>query len=100
MNVFSNSKWNNTFTIKIKVGTNIKNDGKAKIHSVKTVIVHPDFKSKSLNNDIALIKLNSPLLYNNVTRPICLPESNLSVKKLMSYRYCVISGFGFLDRSR
>ena len=98
--MFSNSEVSDISEITIKVGTNIMNDGKAKIHTVEKIVLHPNFTSKPLHNDIALIKLKSPLLFNNVTRPICLPDSYLSDEKLMSYRFCVVSGFGFLDRSR
>ena len=40
-------------------------------------IVHPKYNKKTLNNDIALIKLSSPISFpsNNKIAPVCLPES-------------------------
>jgi len=39
---------------------------------VDTIIVHPDYVSTSKYNDIALIRLNSRVKFNNHIRPACL----------------------------
>ena len=77
------------------MGTIIENDPKAERYLVEFFVIHPNY-SGSLD-DAGLIKLSKPILYNNVIRPICLPESNFGKERLMSYRHCVLSGFGYKD---
>jgi secreted trypsin-like serine protease len=44
------------------------------------VIVHPNYDSNTLSNDIALIKLSSPLdVTNSSIRTICLPSINSTI---------------------
>ncbi|XP_055875628.1 atrial natriuretic peptide-converting enzyme-like isoform X3 [Biomphalaria glabrata] len=38
------------------------------------IIKHPAFSIKTVENDVALIKLDKPLAMNDFVRPICLPE--------------------------
>lgn len=40
----------------------------------ETLIIHPDYDEKSLENNIALIKLNNPVMFNEYISPICLPQ--------------------------
>ena len=41
------------------------------------IIVHPDFDTKRLENDIALLKMaGEPLVYQPNILPICLPQHN------------------------
>ncbi|KAG7507235.1 mast cell tryptase-like [Solea senegalensis] len=46
--------------------------------TVSKVIVHPDYNNTLLNNDIALMKLSSPINFTDYIRPVCL-ASNSSV---------------------
>lgn len=41
-----------------------------------TVIVHPNYESKTLENDLALIKLKKPVPFREDIQPICLPHVN------------------------
>uniref|UniRef100_A0A8C3SLQ3 Peptidase S1 domain-containing protein n=1 Tax=Chelydra serpentina TaxID=8475 RepID=A0A8C3SLQ3_CHESE len=58
---------------------------------VKTIVVHPDFDTLSYDSDIALIRLDVPLEYNTVVRPICLPNST---QLLSSSILCTMTGWG------
>lgn len=87
----------NIETLIIKVGTVFRNDENAQSHFVDYLAIHPNYDPNLKSNDIGLIRLKVPILYNNVIRPICLPEVDLDNAKLMSYRHCVISGFGWTD---
>uniref|UniRef100_A0A669D2F3 Zgc:123217 n=1 Tax=Oreochromis niloticus TaxID=8128 RepID=A0A669D2F3_ORENI len=44
--------------------------------SVSQVIVHPNYNNSYLNNDIALMKLSSPVSFTDYIRPICLASSS------------------------
>lgn len=41
---------------------------------VSRVIVHGGYNSRTLNNDISLLRLSSPLNFNQRVRPVCLPK--------------------------
>ncbi|XP_069328366.1 transmembrane protease serine 2 isoform X1 [Eulemur rufifrons] len=58
---------------------------------VGKVIAHPNYNSKSKNNDIALMKLQTPLTLNDVVKPVCLPNPGLM---LAAEQPCWISGWG------
>ena len=85
----------------VKVGSVILNDSQEKKIYVSFIINHPEYSSKSFyeENDIALIRLESPIVFTQYIRPICLPQGILDDTKLMSYRHCVMTGFGHVDRS-
>jgi len=55
------------------------------------IIVHPDFHTKRLENDIALLKMaGGPLVYQPNILPICLPQHNNDLTGLVSF----ITGWG------
>ncbi|XP_036149068.1 serine protease nudel [Monomorium pharaonis] len=44
------------------------------LRKVKYVIIHPDYIERHMQNDISVIMLDKPLLFNRWVRPVCLPE--------------------------
>ncbi|XP_036391204.1 uncharacterized protein LOC118782065 [Megalops cyprinoides] len=46
--------------------------------SVAEIIRHPDYDSNTFDNDIALVKLASPVNFTDFIRPVCLAASNSS----------------------
>merc|ERR1711971_1363585 len=42
--------------------------------AIQTTIIHPAFDSKTLKNDIALVKLQRPVTFRRGLRPACLPD--------------------------
>ncbi|XP_044298088.1 transmembrane protease serine 2 [Varanus komodoensis] len=49
----------------------------SKGHSVARIISHPNYDPATKNNDVALMKLQSPLLFNEFIRPVCLPNPGM-----------------------
>ncbi|XP_047723240.1 ovochymase-1 [Prionailurus viverrinus] len=64
------------------------------VRRAKHVVVHEDFDSRSFDSDIALIQLSSPLAFNSVVRPACLPEST---EPLFSSDICAVTGWGSIS---
>jgi len=57
--------------------------------NAEKVIRHPDFNGQTLNNDIMLIKLKKPVLFNKYVKPI-----RLATKCSSAREQCLVSGWG------
>lgn len=55
------------------------------------IILHKEFNVINLQNDIALIKLKQPILFNAHVSPICLPDVDFAVGTT-----CYVTGWGRL----
>lgn len=64
----------NSYTVQYSV-TNITRLGDT-VAKVIDIIVHENFHNLTLQNDIALLKLESPIEFNEYARPIQLPKQN------------------------
>ena len=84
--------------VKLKYGSIVSDDRSTHINSAKRFGVHPNYRRSDLSNDIALVQLKYPVRFNQVTRPICLPTKQLDDVVLRSFKYCVISGFGDINK--
>ena len=59
---------------------------------IQKVIAHPEFyKPTDWNNDISLILMDRPVVYNDYMKPICLPSPDLIIPEGTP---CVVSGWG------
>lgn len=60
-------------------------------YTIKSVTVHERFNTTTLENDLALIYTNEEIVYNDHTRPICLPDPGhqYSVGQM-----CYLAGWG------
>ncbi|XP_049732250.1 transmembrane protease serine 9 isoform X1 [Elephas maximus indicus] len=59
--------------------------------SLKRAVLHPLYHAGTLDFDVAVLELASPLLFNKYVQPICLP---LAIQKFPVGRKCMISGWG------
>ncbi|XP_062848642.1 complement C1r subcomponent-like isoform X2 [Trichomycterus rosablanca] len=79
--------------VKSYVGSNIVTELlKSEPLPVESLHVHPEFKISDFNNDIALIKLQSPITFNENVMPVCLPEQDGQ-----SGNMGTVSGFGLTE---
>lgn len=60
--------------------------------------MHPHYDRIAMTNDLALIKLDQPLLFNRWVRPACLPKlwlsEHFSSKEPLFDETCVTAGWG------
>ncbi|XP_074519867.1 LOW QUALITY PROTEIN: chymotrypsin-like protease CTRL-1 [Halichoeres trimaculatus] len=63
--------------------------------TVSQVIMHPDYNNTLFNNDVALMKLSSPVNYTDYIRPICLASSGSQFHNSTS---CWATGWGRLGK--
>jgi len=59
---------------------------------VSQVIPHPHYSLYGYVNDIALLHLADPYLFNDLIQPICLPAS--STVDLKQFKVCFNTGYG------
>ncbi|XP_010084304.1 PREDICTED: transmembrane protease serine 2 [Pterocles gutturalis] len=60
-------------------------------YRVQKIISHPDYDTDSKNNDVALMKLETPLAFSDSVRPVCLPNPGMMFEP---NQQCWISGWG------
>lgn len=67
------------------------NDGFEQNIPIQRIISHPQYVGQINNHDydLALIKHQRPLVYNNRVRPVCLPELNFPANT-----NCYVTGWG------
>ncbi|XP_039991608.1 tryptase [Xiphias gladius] len=63
--------------------------------TVSQIIVHPDYNNTYLNNDIALMKLRSPVAFTDYIRPVCLASS---ASQFYNSTPCWATGWGRLGK--
>ncbi|XP_063961438.1 uncharacterized protein LOC129270205 isoform X2 [Lytechinus pictus] len=86
-----------TYYIKAGSLTYLRFEGGGQLRDVRQVIKHPLYDRGTLTNDIALLKLVTPLNFTNEVQPVCLPSADESVPK--PEEYVTFTGWGsFTER--
>ncbi|KAM4693494.1 vitamin K-dependent protein C [Discoglossus pictus] len=63
--------------------------------SITKIIIHPEYNSKTTDNDIALLRLSQPVVYGKYILPICLPNLGLAERNLnVDGTEVVVTGWG------
>ena len=65
---------------------------------VEKIIIHEDYNSTFVNNDIAILKLKTSLIFNDRVQPACLPDSSFVPEKFGGVG--IVSGFGFISEGK
>ncbi|XP_013770437.1 coagulation factor X-like [Pundamilia nyererei] len=76
------------------------NEGTEADHIVDTILTHRGYKADTYHNDIALIKLTTPIKFSRFIVPACIPEQEFAEKVLMQQPDGMVSGFGRLGEGR
>lgn len=63
-----------------------------KVRKVAQIVQHPQFDKPTVNNDIALLKLDSPVTFSTAVSPVCLPFRHAS--KDFNKEVGIITGWG------
>ncbi|XP_041637464.1 coagulation factor X-like [Cheilinus undulatus] len=71
-----------------------EDDGNEAVHMVETIVTHRGFNPNTYHNDIALIKVATPIKFTRYILPACLPEADFAEKVLMKEPNGLVSGFG------
>ncbi|XP_051925272.1 uncharacterized protein LOC127603210 [Hippocampus zosterae] len=72
------------------------NDSNKVSRNVRTIVLHPGFDIFSLDNDIALLRLSSPVTFSEYVRPVCL-AANSSVFNNGTRSW--VTGWGTVQRT-
>ncbi|KAF5305586.1 hypothetical protein FQA39_LY01677 [Lamprigera yunnana] len=65
---------------------------------IKKEIVHPYYNTKTVNNDIGLLRLEKDVAYTDYIRPICLPPPNLPIPPINTMM--TVTGWGATKHKR
>ena len=80
-------------TISIIAGVTNLQDGSAQTSDTISIDIHPSYNRRTINNDIAILKLKTSLTFSDEVKPACLPDSNLSPSGIS-----VASGWGLVGQ--
>lgn len=75
------------------VGDNTSNKNR-RILGVRQIVLHPNYKSRQLKDDIALIRLDGEVEWSERVKPACLPSPN---KETFSGMLASVAGWGWTD---
>jgi secreted trypsin-like serine protease len=60
---------------------------------VSEIVVHPDYNTRTMQNDISLVRVASPITFSEDLQPVCAPDAD----NLYTYAKSVCSGWGTLE---
>lgn len=67
-------------------------DASEAIHNIKEIILHPGFDNVSMKNDLALLRLQDSIVFNDYVKPICVPPTRRRVVPFNTP--CYTTGWG------
>lgn len=70
-----------------------KLSGNEQVREAIQVIRHPQYDSRKLNQDYAMVRLNEPIVYNDCAGSVCMPEEGADIAPGSK---CWITGWGTL----
>ncbi|KAM6892574.1 coagulation factor X, partial [Xenentodon cancila] len=88
--------------IYIKLGEfdTLVDEGTESTHEVASIATHFKYIRETYHNDIALLKLATPIKFSKYILPACIPDADFAEKVLMRQPDGMVSGFGRLGEGR
>nr|XP_061802653.1 coagulation factor X-like [Nerophis lumbriciformis] len=74
-------------------------EGTESTHYLETALTHKLYRSDTFHNDIAILKLATPIKFSRYILPACLPEPDFAENVLMKQQDGMVSGFGRLGEN-
>jgi len=74
-----------------------KEEGSEQMSDIAEFIVHPDYDEETSSNDIALLRLKTPLKMSIMVQPACLPQASMRHRLYETGVKTILSGWGELD---
>lgn len=69
-------------------------EGTEQVIQVAQILMHERYEKKTANNDIALLRLASPVVYTPYAVPACLPTKSLAERDMWAISIHTVSGWG------
>ncbi|XP_070701471.1 vitamin K-dependent protein C [Pempheris klunzingeri] len=86
------------FAVRLGDYERIRDEGTEMIVKVQMTFKHPNYNSMTVDNDIALLRLETPARFSNYILPVCLPGRELAERVLHSNgTLTVVTGWGKED---
>ncbi|XP_076066869.1 venom protease-like [Oratosquilla oratoria] len=67
-------------------------------YNIEKVIVHPNYESRTVANDIALIRLDRKVEFTVYINPVCLPPPNIRASVLADGVSPEVAGWGYTEK--
>ncbi|XP_035989635.1 coagulation factor X-like [Fundulus heteroclitus] len=83
-------------TIRLGVSNSSHGGANEALHVVDVVVNHHGYSPVNGFNDLALVKLATPIRFTGFILPACLPEPDFAEKVLMRQPHGLVSGFGYV----
>ncbi|XP_072902168.1 coagulation factor VII-like isoform X1 [Hemitrygon akajei] len=82
--------------LQIVAGEHVLNEeeGTEQKRNVSEMINHQNYNPKTVDNDIAMLKLDVPITLNDYAVPICLPKPDFAMRELTQIHFSTVSGWG------
>lgn len=76
--------------LSIVLGTNDLQSPFLEVKGVTSIVIHKNFERFTMDNDIALLLLNTEIKFSGLKEPICMPRQPGSAK----WNKCWVAGWG------
>lgn len=76
--------------LSVVLGTNNLQSPSLEVKGVTSIVLHKDFQQPSMDNDVALLLLDSHITFSGLKEPICMPRQ----PSPSTWHECWVAGWG------